>query len=166
MQNTLLIPKHTRVFPTEKSRTHAANINYQFGPSDFDSYNDWFYFIHIDPIQRIIHAIGMVIGSIMYLIMLYEWSLWSIIYYFIGTFFFYILGVISHIIYDKGTARSEGKYIITTFWPVIRINLLTITKKYDHDLREFVKKYPFVKDAHELIELDRDKVFTYLLRRT
>ena len=129
----------------------------------FKTYNDWFYFIHIDPAQRIVHAFGMFAGSYFFIMLFLEWSFKSIVYYLLGVFFFYVLGIISHLIYDKGTAKSDPKYFIPTFIPVIKFNILTSLGIYDNSLRRFCDKYPFTVKAYDLVEINGFSLIPFLL---
>jgi len=80
------------------------------------------------------------------------WQLNTLLYYLLGVFFFYGLGVISHYIYDGGAAKSDPNFFWTTTKVVIEVNLYTILGIYDRRLRAFVNKYPFTQKAFELEE--------------
>jgi hypothetical protein len=108
----------------------------------------------------------MYVGAFFFTMLFVEWSLKSIGYYLLGVFFFYVLGIISHLIYDKGTARSEPKYFIKTLPAVISINFLTSIGLYDSSLRKFCEKYPFTHEAFELIELKPKDLLPHLLGKT
>jgi len=160
---TILVPKNSRVFPTKKIRHDALIRNEKYTKDLFEKYNDWFYFVHIDPIQRFIHAFGMVVGLFFFIMIFLEWSAFSILYYFLGVFFFYVLGIISHKIFDHGTGESERKYLLHTTYIVISINLQTLFFQYNKSLKKFVKKYPFVIEAYDLIEIPSQQLTSYLI---
>lgn len=131
--------------------------NEQFTPDKFQTYNDWFYFIHVDPFLRWVHAIGMMIGCILYYFSAYQlwltgFGLSVVVKFLIGVFFFYFLPLISHYIYDGGSAKSTPDKFHSTLIPVIHINLLTLTGTYDKWLRKFIVKYPFTVEAWQLEE--------------
>lgn len=154
-----LLPKSARLIPSKSSREFHLKRNELYTADKFQSYNDWFHFIHIDPYIRWIHAVGMVIGSVLYLICAYKvwvhgFKLDLLLLFFTGVFFFYVLPLISHYIYDGGTAKSSPDRFHSTFGTVIHINLLTLSGRYDSWLRNFVKKYPFTIKAWELEEKD------------
>lgn len=154
---TKLIPKSSLLFPNKKTRLFHLERNSQYGKEKFQSYNDWFYFIHVDPILRWWHAIGMTIGTLFYIVAAFDaWFIglsWAVaIEIFIGVFFFYFLPLISHFFYDGGTAKSSPDKFHSTLIPVIHINLMTLTGQYDSWLRKFIIKYPFTKAAWELEE--------------
>jgi hypothetical protein len=152
-----LIPKSTRFFPNKSTRLFHVERNAQFGPEKFQTYNDWFYFIHVDPVIRWWHAIGMVIGMIFYIfagidIWIFGLS-WSVVFKILtGVFFFYFLPLLSHFIYDGGGAKLSPNKFHSTLIPVIHINLMTLTWQYDSWLRKFIEKYPFTTTAWNLEE--------------
>lgn len=154
---SILQSKFTRLIPSQESRAFHTNRNLNFTVDKFQTYNDWFYFIHVDAIIRWIHAIGMVLGFILYYFSAYEWwiagfSTSVVIKFLIGVFFFYFLPLISHYIYDGGSAKSTPDRFHSTLIPVIHINLLTLTGRYDKWLRKFIQKYPFTVEAWKLEE--------------
>jgi len=162
----VLVPRHSRLFPSQEFREECRQRIAAHPPNRFETYNDWFYFIHIDPVQRWIHAFGMFVGTFFFGAMLWAWSWWSLPFYGLGVFFFYGFGVISHKIYDRGEAKSDPKYFLTTLWPVIAINLTTVLFLYDRQLRTFVLKYPFVREAFDLVEIERSSVPSHVLGKS
>jgi hypothetical protein len=154
---TILWPKHSPIIPTSESRAFHRQRNTVYTPDKFETYNDWFYFIHLDPRARAVHAFGMVVGTFLYLISAYKFfifgiSLNLIITILTAAFFFFYLPLLSHYLYDGGGAKSTADKFIPTFLPVIHINLMTLTGKFDPWLREFIKKYPFTVEAWKLEE--------------
>lgn len=159
--NNSLSPKWARPIPNKESRKFHQERNDRYTPDKFEHYNDWFYFIHVDPFTRWIHAIGMVIGFIFYFISGYELWIFGlnagvVIKFLVGVFFFYFLPLISHYIYDGGSAKSTPDKFHSTLIPVIHINLLTLTGQYDKWLRKFMIKYPFTREAWQLEEKAKD----------
>ena len=153
----VLVPRSTRLIPNQESKSFHRKRNSLFTPDRFETYNDWFYFIHVDPFIRWVHAIGMMIGFILYFIAGYKCWITGItvevsLIFLTGVFFFYFLPLISHFIYDGGTAKSTPDKFHSTLIPVIHINLLTLSGRYDEWLRAFIKKYPFTIEAWELEE--------------
>jgi hypothetical protein len=154
---TELIPKATRLFPNKASRLFHAKRTAEYGPEKFQSYNDWFYFIHLDPVIRWWHAIGMGIGIIFFIFAgmhawIFGFGLSFILKFLVGCFFFYFLPLISHYIYDGGMIISGPNKFHSTLIPVIHINLLTYTGQYDRWLRKYIEKYPFTIEAWDLEE--------------
>jgi hypothetical protein len=148
----ILIPEDSRLFPSPEIVARNRQIILDNPPQKFASYWDWFHFIHIDPVQRWIHLIGMIIGSYFYVMIFIEWSLLSWLYYLLGVIFFYGAGLISHLLYDTGAAKSDPRYFHITLWAVIHINLRTLTFTYDSWLRDFLRKYPFSSEYFKLRE--------------
>jgi hypothetical protein len=155
-----LSPKSARLIPTVESRRFHQLRNDNFTPDKFQEYNDWFYFIHVDPCLRWIHAIGMMIGLILYFYSGFEFWIFGftpgvVIKFLSGAFFFYFLPLISHHIYDGGSAKSTPDKFHSTLIPVIHINLLTLSGQYDKWLRKFILKYPFTVEAWQLEEREK-----------
>jgi len=143
-------PRNSKWIVDSKTRSvNLARVD-KYGPEHFENYQDYFFFVHIDPIQRFWHSIGMIIGTYFFFMLFYSWNIWSILYYFLGVFFFYGFGVISHAYYDGHSGRSEAKYFHLTTPTVIKINLLTLTGTYQKYLNTFIKKYPFTVDAFDM----------------
>lgn len=150
--------KQFKIFPSEKSRAFHIKRNQIYTQDRFEKYNDWFYFIHLDPATRWIHAIGMIIGSFLYLISAYQVWIFGIsfsvfILILTAMFFFFFLPLISHYIYDGGEAKSTPDKFISTFIPVVHINLMTLTGTFDSWLARFIEKYPFTVEAWDLVEV-------------
>lgn len=154
---TKLVPEYSQLVPSKDLRQIHQERQHLYPAEKFETYNDWFYFIHVDPIIRWWHAIGMMVGFLFYIIAGYEtWILglsWKVaIEILIGVFFFYFLPLISHFLYDGGSAKSTPDKFHSTLIPVIHINLLTLTGRYDKWLRKFILKYPFTTQAWKLQE--------------
>lgn len=152
---TNLIPRSSRLVPTRETKEFHLRRIKNFPPEKFETYNDWFYFIHVDPFTRWVHAIGMVIGLILYFIAGYKFLIlglkMEVVFTFLsGALFFFYIPMASHYFYDGGTANSTADKYHSTFLPVVHINLLTLTGRYDAWLRTFIKKYPFTVEAWEL----------------
>lgn len=154
---TNLVPKSARILPSAETKAFHMKRNEFYTVDKFQSYNDWFYFIHVDPYIRGIHAFGMMTGFFFYLIAAYNTYIFGVslaagLQVLVGVFFFYFLPLISHYFYDGGSAKSTPDRFHSTLIPVIHINLLTLTGTYDSWLRKFIQKYPFTVEAWELEE--------------
>lgn len=163
MSKKILVPRYSSFIPTKQQRIHAAEINNRYPIDRFANERDWFFFFHVDPAIRIIHAFGMNIGLVFFLWAILEWSLLSFLLWGVGVFFFYYLGVLTHILYDGGSAKVEQRHLITTFWPVMAMNFRTTFGRYDKELRHFIQQYPFTFQAHDLIEIERKDLLKFLL---
>lgn len=162
---TFLIPKSARLIPTGETKNFHKLRNQQYGPDKFKCYNDWFYFIHVDPYLRWIHAMGMILGLILYFFSAYKFFLFgvnkeSIGIFFSGVFFFYFLPLISHYFYEGRGQKPTPDKFHSTLIPVIHINLMTLTGRYDKWLKKFIIKYPFTSVAWQLEERQkRNKIY-------
>lgn len=155
--NTQLKSRFSRLIPSRESRAFHVSRNAVYTPDKFETYNDWFYFIHVDHYLRWIHAVSMVIGFFLYFIAAYKlwifgFKLDTFATFFVGMFFFYFLPLISHYIYDGGSAKSTPDKFHSTLIPVIHINVMTLFGTYDSWLRKFIVKYPFTTEAWQLEE--------------
>lgn len=154
-----LVPSFTRLIPTRKTRELANKATLSRGPQDFENYGDWFFYGHIDPVQRYIHLFGMLSGTVLYLYSIFtlvnqQWIALGI-QIIVATFLFYGTGVLSHIIYDKGASKSDPNFWSVTFKVVVYINLITLVGRFDEVFREYVDKYPFTREDYDLVEVDR-----------
>lgn len=143
-------PRNTKWIMDKTTRESNLYRVSKFGPEKFENYQDYFFFVHIDPIQRFWHAGGMIIGTFFFFMIFYVWNIWSLLFYLLGVFFFYGIGVISHAYYDGHSGRSELKYFHVTTPVVIKINLLTLFGLYQKTLDKFIKKYPFTVEAFDM----------------
>ncbi len=152
-----LVPEYSQLVPSKDLHQMHLERQQLYPPEKFETYNDWFYFIHVDPIIRWWHAIGMMIGLLFYIIAAYETWIFGLglkvmLEVLIGVFFFFFLPLISHYVYDGGGTKSTPDKFHSTFIPVVHINLLTLTGRYDRWLRKFIQKYPFTVKAWKLHE--------------
>lgn len=166
MNQKVLIPRQARFFPSLIDRIRCGEIVTQNPIERFDNIQDWFFFIHIDPVQRLIHSTGMFLSlpcfGFMIISLIDGHYAQGLIFCALASFFFYWVGVISHFIYDYAQAKSEVKNFMPTFGTIIRINLKTMLGGYDQELREFIKKYPFTTTEHDLIEVPKNQVMRFL----
>jgi len=161
----VLVPRDARWLPSARARAHSARRVRVFAVDRFESDADWFDFIHIDPAQRAIHAFGYVASAPFWVMIFVEWSWLSVVYGALAVFFFHGMGVISHAFYDGSAARSDPRKWHITLLSVMRLNRLTLTGRYDAWLRGFVRKYPFVAEAHDLVEIERGQVQAHMWGR-
>jgi len=169
MRSSYLIPKKARFLPSKSDRLQAEEIVKNNTVDKFENIQDWFFFMHINPVQRYVHSFGMLAGLPFYLMtvlaILNKDFISSLIYLIIATFFFHFVGVLAHIIYDNGQGQTVPKNFIAVFLTIIKINFKTITGTYDKELRRFVHKYPFTMLEHELIEIPRNRIIDHLFLR-
>jgi len=142
-------PRYSKWIINSEIRQQNRERVLKYDASQFDNFEDWFFFSHIDPVQRFWHAFGFVVGCIFYITLLFHPS-WLL--FLSATFFFYGAGLISHIYYDGGAGKSEpGAYNKSTPM-VLKINAWTLSGTYQKRLREFVQKYPQTQEAYDLEE--------------
>jgi hypothetical protein len=131
-------------------RATNAERNRVYGEDRFDSFEDRFFFLHIDPIQRCWHALGMFGGLLFYGLAILAWNERSLGWAALGVFFFYGFGLMSHLLYDGGTGRSDQGRFRRSTPVVIEINLRSTFGTYSRKLEKFIEKYPFVTEAYDL----------------
>ena len=152
----MLVPRATRLVPTRASRDRAFRVIQRNPPERFERYADWFYFLHLDPVLRWIHLVGMVLGTYLF----YRGyaacaaGAWisGCLTAMVGVIPFYYFGVLSHWIYDKAAAASDPAYWHVTFFTVVYINVATASGMYGTTLRRFVDRYPWVAREWDLVE--------------
>lgn len=164
----MLIPRTCRLVPDAAGREKNHQVILDNPPERFRRYADWFYFLHVDPIQRFLHLVGMLLGTYLYyrsaLALLAQcWTLGAALLA-VGAFCFYGFGVISHQIYDRGAAKSDPRYWHVTLFTVLYINFATLFGLYQWTLRRFVRDYPFVVDEWDLVEMDWSMFLAHVLR--
>lgn len=152
----MLVPRRARLVPTKATREHAFQVIRRHPPEDFERYADWFYFLHVDPVQRWIHLVGMILGTYLFYLAYLSclggaWA-WGLLLGVVGTGPFYGFGVLSHLVYDRGAAKSDPAYWHVTFFTVVYINLATASLQYSRTLRRFVERYPWVAREWDLVE--------------
>lgn len=114
-------------------------------PSNFESYEDYFYYLHLNKNVRIMHLVGMIGGLCLLPYALYTLKWWTFVLYFV---LFYGFGYISHWLFDGVVSRTAAEAPWKSFLYATKINLLCLRpfkiKKLDE---EFYRKYPFVRDV-------------------
>lgn len=148
-----LIPSNTRWIPNKASRQASQDRLDRYGADLFESYNEYFFFMHVDPVLRFWHTIGMFAGTLFFVMLAIKWNVWplNLTYYLLGVLFFYGFGILSHYAYDGGDAKTGVSRFVSTFPTVVRFNLLTATGLYQRELRKFVAKYPVTVEAYGLL---------------
>lgn len=153
-------PRRSKWIPTHADRKFAQDRVARWGPEHFETYAEYFFSIHLDPYLRFWHSIGMIVGLIMFSWLISNWIFFhagwkeDLVLYLLGVLHFYGFGIISHYIYDGGAAKTELGHFWDTTWEVVRFNTLTMTGKYQAELERFLKKYPFLIEAYDLIQIE------------
>lgn len=151
--NERLIPANARWRPTSESRAENCRRVAAHAPERFKKYSDYFFFIHVDPVLRFWHSLGMFAGIAFFALLVFNISNWpwNLVLYSLGVLFFYGFGVISHYFYDGGVAKTGRKHFWDSLFTVIYFNTLTAFGLYQRRLRRFVEEYPFTIEAYELL---------------
>lgn len=150
------VPRDAAWWPSADVRARARTRVLEHPPERFACFEDYFFFIHIHPMNRWVHVIGMWIGLAIFgvaawLLAVASW--WSVPVFFAGHLFFTGLGILGHIVYD-GTpeARTDRAYFFKAFPWIIALNLDTMLGRYPRRLATFVERYPWVRDVWDLVD--------------
>ena len=133
--------------PTRAARDRSRRRVQAYGPERFDSYRDYFCFGHIDPVLRWWHAIGMVIGALLFSVAVLGRRP---LVFLLGVAFFYGAGYVSHVVYDGGAARTDRRWFLPSTKWIVEINLRTLGGRFEPLLRDLAARYPFVREAYGL----------------
>lgn len=131
------------------NRASRKKLLYQYQPSDFENYYDYFFYLHLNDSVKTMHNVGMITGLLLLPFAIYFMNIYLFVIYFI---FFYGFGFISHWIYDGNVSRTAGEAPWLSFKYATKINLLALTGKIHKQEEEFLKKYPFTKKVYTEIK--------------
>ena len=149
-------PRVLAWWPTSAQRAVARDRVLETPPEAFESFQDYFFFIHIHPLNRAVHVMGMLMGIPIFIASgawLLAGSWWCVPVFLVGHVFFTGFGIAGHVLYDgTAMARTSRANFFKAFPWVVRINLETLTGRYPVRLAAFVERYPWVKDRWDLIE--------------
>lgn len=114
-------------------------------PDKFETYFDYYVYIHLNSDVVITHVVGMLLGFLFLALAIIHWS-W--IYLGLHLFCFNIIPLVSHKIFDGiGTPTAVGAPLIS-IWYAIKINMWYLTGQQAKKENEFFAKYPFAKDYY------------------
>ena len=148
-----LVPQNTRWLPTRKSRQESRERLGCYSSAHFKSYADYFFFLHFDPVLRFWHAIGMWVGIVLFMItpmVSHSWIQAGVMT-FLGFFYFYGFGLLSHMVYDGGAAKTEAGHFLDSMPTVMYINWLSTSGRYQKRLQAFITEYPFTVEVYRLV---------------
>lgn len=114
----------------------------ELSPDKFESYFDYYVFIHLNSKVVIMHSIGMILGFIFLGLALYHWS-W--IYLLAHLICFNVIPLVSHIIFDGINTPTATGAPLVSIWYAIKINMWYLTGRQKKNEAEFIRKYPFTK---------------------
>jgi hypothetical protein len=151
-----LRPRDAAWWPSPEVRAKARARIIEHPPEAFAVFEDYFFFIHIHPMNRWVHVLGMWIGLGVFagsLAWLLAGSWLCVPTFLVGHLFFTGFGVLGHVLYD-GTpeARTDRAYFFKAFPWILRINFETMTGRYPPRLAAFVERYPWVIEAWDLVD--------------
>lgn len=118
-----------------------------FTAEQFESEEDFFYFIHLNNNLRLIHSLSFVLASIIFIFSLIElsWKLF-VLQYFVST----LPAVASHYWMDGYKNKSPVKTPLRSLRLGVRLNLNFLLGKTVKKDKAFIEKYPFVKAVFQV----------------
>ena len=128
---------------TLTKRNYRAQKLAQLTPDMFQSYQDYFIALHLNPKTAFIHSLGVSLGLLMfpYVVYMMQW-----LPFFLYCFFMFGFGFFSHIIFDgliaptnKKVKRYEANYRC-----VLKLSWTVMTGKLGQLQRHMFEKYPFL----------------------
>ena len=130
--------------PTNKKNERKVLLS-KFGPEKFESYEDFFYYLHLNNDVRYMHLIGMFGGLLFLPLAIYLMKVWAFVLYFL---LFYGFGFLSLWIFDGIVSRTAKEAPWKSFVYATKINLICLRPSYVKRLdAEFFLKYPFVDEV-------------------
>lgn len=127
---------------SKMGRNQRKDVINNYMPNDFETYEDYFYYLHLNQRVRYMHLVGMIGGLVLLPYAIYTLKWWLFVIYFV---LFYGFGYISHWIFDGVVSRTAAEAPWKSFIYATKINLMCLRPKYVKELDEaFYKKYPFV----------------------
>lgn len=116
-------------------------------PDRFETYEDYFYYLHLNWHVRLMHLVGMIGGLLLLPYALYTLKWWTFVLYFI---LFYGFGYISHWLFDGVVSRTAAEAPWGSFIYATKINLMCLRPSYVKKLdQDFYQKYPFVREVFD-----------------
>ncbi|PKL75932.1 MAG: hypothetical protein CVV27_12855 [Candidatus Melainabacteria bacterium HGW-Melainabacteria-1] len=124
--------------------------------ADFDSFDDYFLYIHLNPAVRWAHAWGAVLGVILLI-----WGLYMLlaerswIALIVGVGLYYGVGFVSHYVFDgvffetgkyqQGSAASPQQTYLQSYRSLIQLILATLSGKDQALEKAFWARYPHTR---------------------
>lgn len=128
---------------TTTSRAFRLKHLNSYGPDDFESFADYFMYLHLNSGVQWIHVLGGV-GTLLLL----PWALSALLAYnpwpfVLFSVLFYGAGFASHWLWDGLISKT-----VSSFWAsyacVLTLNLRVLTRQIKQDEATFMQKYPQV----------------------
>ncbi len=127
---------------TKKERSDKIKA---LDPDQFESYEDYFLAIHLNPRVALMHSVGFVIGLFIFPLAIYFLSWYLFIIYLC---FFYGFGFISHYLFDGVPSRTAKEAPWKSFEYAIKVNLLYMLGRLPKVRRELFNKYDFLENVY------------------
>lgn len=130
--------------PTNSKEERAKNLH-SLSPERFETYFDYYVYIHLNQKVQIMHVIGMLLGFLFLALAIIKWS-W--VYLVLHLISFNIIPLVSHNLFDGvGTPTATGAPLIS-IWYAIKINMWYLTGQQTKKEQEFFQKYPFAESYY------------------
>lgn len=111
-------------------------------PDKFETYFDYYVFIHLNSEVVLLHVVGMLLGFIFLALAIIKMS-W--VYLVLHLISFNLIPQVAHWIYDGiMTPTARGAPLIS-IWYAIRINMWYLTGRQEKIEKQFIAKYPFTE---------------------
>lgn len=111
-------------------------------PEKFETYFDYYVYIHLNTDVVILHCIGMLLGFFFLALAIIKMS-W--VYLVLHLFTFNIIPLVSHWIYDGIMTPTASGAPLISIWYAIRINMWYLTGQARKKEEAFIRKYPFTE---------------------
>lgn len=112
-------------------------------PERFDSYFDYYVFIHLNTDVVILHCVGMLLGFFFLAMAIIKMS-W--VYLVLHLVTFNLIPLVSHWIYDGLMTPTASGAPFISIWYAIRINMWYLTGRQNKIEQKFIEKYPFAEE--------------------
>ncbi len=112
----------------------------QVSPDLFETYFDYYVFIHLNRQVQILHAVGMLLGFLFFILALLKWS-WG--YLFLHLITFNLIPLVSHWMYDGIMTPTATGAKFVSIWYAIKLNMWPLSGQQHKKEQAFIKKYPF-----------------------
>lgn len=126
----------------QNTREARRKILLTLPPEKFDTYFDYYVYIHLNTQVVVWHVVGMLSGFLFLGLAIAKMS-W--IYLLLHLFCFNIIPLVSHWIYDGIMTPTASGAPLISIWYAIRINMWYLTGSAKRIEAEFIKKYPFTE---------------------
>jgi hypothetical protein len=123
-------------------RVDRSNRLLQVSPDLFETYFDYYIFIHLNRQVQILHVVGMCLGFLFITLAIVKWS-WVFLVLHLITF--NLIPLVSHWIYDGIMTPTASGAKLVSIWYAIKLNVWFMTGQQDKREKAFILKYPFTE---------------------